>query len=578
MKKRNRRIDRQKFVFSFVLILFLLISTGYSYLHQELFVTGKAIASKDFWDIHFISDSISSNIENLTCIGENCSTVVNEATLDDEDDLKINFSVNFKNVGDYYEFTTNVINVGTIDGMLDEIVNKGIITSDIDKYDINLSYDDGTIANTNDILEKNGDLLTLKVRIVAKELINKTSEFSFKLDYIRATDEGKQVTTYPSYKIMRLNHVGETISINDDNHTDELRFIGSNPNNYVMFNGNQKWRIVGIFNGKLKLVSDPLPYYYSYDISPKSINGGNGITQWGESVHSSDNSKYLGADLMRLLNPGYDDAYDIDCVSTNKICDNETDYSNIKINNSLYWNAAIGNCYRGGSGFGQYEWSSGVSSCNFTNVGLKDSDSKRMISDTTWYTAALGPVHGKNHYISDDSYLDFYASNLYNWERSNMVADACVTENCNDDVVRTTTWQGKVGLLYPSDYAYATAGNTNGVTRDVCLNKSMLYDTMKNDNDETIETIENTWKDENYSDCILNDWLYFSDDESWTMSFLPFNWSNYSILLFKKQIFKSLYASHTYGIVRPVVYLDPNVKFLKSGDGSSLNPFILRLD
>ena len=39
--------------------------------------------------------------------------------------------------------------------------------------------------------------------------------------------------------------------------TDELidyRFIGSTPNNHIKFNGDEDWRIIGVFDGKIKII------------------------------------------------------------------------------------------------------------------------------------------------------------------------------------------------------------------------------------------------------------------------------------------------------------------------------------
>ena len=88
----------------------------------------------------------------------------------------------------------------------------------------------------------------------------------------------------PESYIKSLNTEGEAISTSD--HYNELRFIGANPPNYVKFN-NQTWRIIGIFDGKLKLVANPIGNY-SYDSSAKTVNNGLGVNAWED------------ADLMKL--------------------------------------------------------------------------------------------------------------------------------------------------------------------------------------------------------------------------------------------------------------------------------------
>ena len=46
----------------------------------------------------------------------------------------------------------------------------------------------------------------------------------------------------------------------------ELRYRGSNPKNYVMFN-NELWRIIGIFDGNVKLIRNSALGTYSWDTS-----------------------------------------------------------------------------------------------------------------------------------------------------------------------------------------------------------------------------------------------------------------------------------------------------------------------
>lgn len=128
-----------------------------------------------------------------------------------------------------------------------------------------------------------------------------------------------------------------------------LRYIGSNPANYVTFN-NELWRIIGWMNNiddgkgtketRIKLIRNESIGNYSWDTSVS--NNGYGVNEWSE------------ADLMKLLNPGYE---------------------SISIGGSLYWNKKSGNCYNG-----RYN---AYTSCNFTNHGLNN-DSKNMIGEAIW--------------------------------------------------------------------------------------------------------------------------------------------------------------------------------------------------
>ena len=184
-----------------------------------------------------------------------------------------------------------------------------------------------------------------------------------------------------------------------------IRYYGASPNNYTYFNcsdySNQSsstcetWRIIGVFDGKVKIMRGITIGSYSWDTSDSSINSGNGVNEWSQ------------ADLMKLLNSGYDSE---------------------SIGGSLYWNAKSGRCYSG--------YNNSTISCDFTSTGLKNDTTRNLIAETTYYTRG----HNDNKIFVDA---------MYDKERiTGTVVNATPT--------RTLTWTGKIALAYPSDYGYAT--------------------------------------------------------------------------------------------------------------------------
>ena len=100
-----------------------------------------------------------------------------------------------------------------------------------------------------------------------------------------------------------LEYDGEGLKI--DNTPDQnIRYYGSDPNNYVSFN-NELWRIIGVFGNNVKLIRSEKLGNLSWDSSEKSIDNGAGINQWGESTYE-DGSTYEGSDLMLYLNDSKD--------------------------------------------------------------------------------------------------------------------------------------------------------------------------------------------------------------------------------------------------------------------------------
>ena len=358
----------------------------------------------------------------------------------------------------------------------------------------------------------------------------------------------------PEGYIKSLNTEGDTISTSD--HNNELRFIGANPPNYVKFNGNQIWRIIGIFDGKLKIIQTAIGLY-SWDTSKETVNRGLGVNEWTQS------------DIMKLLNPGFENNSDLKCNNNTNYASNNGDgysivncgnnsassYTTTNVNNSLYWNAQSGLCYT----YGNHQ----ASACDFTNVGLSDSESKNMIDNATWY---LG-----SHNINEDPYGSnqiMTAEYLYDMERGINNGKQCNADNyyCSDTETRVLTWTGKVGLLYPSDYAFATKGG-NTHNRATCLSKQIGY---------VINSSTPNWNN-TYTDCKNNDWLYNRDNLTWTMS--PRAHTTYATMSYIVDTSGYIYHSFAMnsGWIKPVVYLKSDVTITK-GDGTKAKPFELSYD
>ena len=236
-----------------------------------------------------------------------------------------------------------------------------------------------------------------------------------------------KATTYIEY----LYNNEETRTSNGlkiDNTSDaNIRYYGSNPNNYVRFN-NELWRIIGVFGNNVKLVRSESLGSLSWDSSDSSINKGNGINQWGEST-DVNGSYYEGADLQVYLNKMY---YGGDTTVT---------------------------CYDG--------YQNSTITCPTNTL---DRTAKLLIDKHTW---SLGAIE-----MSIEDTISFY-----NAERGTANGKTCTSGTyCNDSVIRTTKWTGYVALPYITDWAYASsesACETNIQTKDssnlfVCKNNNWM--------------------------------------------------------------------------------------------------------
>ena len=549
MRFRIRRISPKILMVLAILLFCVFIKVGYAYLNQSLGMGGLALAPKNTWDVHFVDNSIVES-ENLnSCLGgDTCSRVTQSATIG-QDGVSVNFGVEFHVIGDYYEFTVDVINNGSIDAMLNEVIKEGL-SGNSNYLDFTVTYADGMPIAQYDQLLKDGGRETLKVKVTfigtPEEDVN--ANLSVTVNYVQADSSTNSRSYDPETRIRTLNTLGTSIA--DDDPDNNLRFIGANPDNYVWFN-NQKWRIIGVFDGRLKIIQESIGNY-AWGVSKGNVNDGWGVNQWGPS------GTYTGAAIMKLLNPGYETNTDFKCKTKPKWiltyieCGNnkDSDYTTGLVNNSLYWNASSGTCYV----FGNYD----VGSCDFTSTGLSNAKSKNMIDDVTWY---LGTNDAATNPFNDGTAT---ASLLYNYERSNYNGKQCSeSSQCNDTVDRTIRWQGKVGLMYPSDFAYATGGG-NTYSRSDCLGYSI-------GNNNSYQNWKNT-----YTECFSNDWLYDDSVLTWTITPGAMTNASSTVLHVDSAGFINPHAlAHDYA-VRPTVYLKPGVVFTSEGDGKQATPFVLR--
>ncbi len=226
-----------------------------------------------------------------------------------------------------------------------------------------------------------------------------------------------------------LEYDGEGLKI-DNTKDQNIRYYGSDPNNYVSFN-NELWRIIGVFGNNVKLVRSESLGNLSWDSSANNVNYGSGINQWGESTHE-DGSYYEGADLQVYLNKMY---YGGDTTVT---------------------------CY-GDSG-------NKTTTCPTNTL---DETSKSLIDNYTWNVGAIE---------EEDTRTDTLA--FYNAERGIINGKVCsYSMYCTDTVTRTTIWTGYIGLPYVTDWAYASENSiceTNMQTKDssnafICKSNNWMH-------------------------------------------------------------------------------------------------------
>ena len=344
------------------------------------------------------------------------------------------------------------------------------------------------------------------------------------LKVIEATKTNAEVIKLeaPKYGITAVEYIkqqyeydGDGLKI--DNTPDEnIRYYGSDPNNYVRFN-NELWRIIGVFENNVKLVRSESLGNLSWDSSESSVNDGWGVNQWGESTHE-DGSYYEGADLQVYLNKMY---YGGDTTIT---------------------------CYGG--------INNKTTTCPTNTL---DNTAKSLIDNHTWNT---GAPNDSKLYDSTPGLYDTVP--FYKAERGKETGKICNGRDyCNDTVTRKTEWTGYIGLPYVTDWAYASGEN-------ICetnMNKGYFVGASSPD-----EAFANAV-------CKNNNWMNYGstyNDTTWFMSPRAYHDSASHVWFVYGAGAAEYDRAACSSAVVPSIYLKTNV-LIESGTGTSDNPYTLKL-
>ena len=184
----------------------------------------------------------------------------------------------------------------------------------------------------------------------------------------------------------------------------------------------------------------------------------------------------------------------------------------------------------------------------YATGALKNDATRNAIESVVWN---LGGTDGNNFTSSSNG----LASHFYGYERGTTVYSG-----------RPTTWTGKIGLMYPSDYGYATSGGST-TDRAACLAKEMY-----------------NWDGSDVSDCKNNDYLYKSGYLQWTLAPLSSSPAS-AFYVYSAGSIGGYYRVDNLGIdfdgltsaVRPVAFLKSNISITNVGTGTSESPFQLKV-
>ena len=180
----------------------------------------------------------------------------------------------------------------------------------------------------------------------------------------------------------------------------------------------------------------------------------------------------------------------------------------------------------------------------------------------TYLTTLLGTSNVNSKLSSSIANAKWHLGGANDDNFNTLTAEGIYTEERNTSAIYSGNPSGiyaKVGLMYPSDYVYATVGGST-INKSSCRAKE-LYN----------------WDESSYSDCINNDWLFtsqsnFVNGREWLLS--PYSSNSIAATYLDSKGYLNLgYVVNNQYAVRPTFYLDSEIIKIVGGDGSSSNPY-----
>ena len=296
-----------------------------------------------------------------------------------------------------------------------------------------------------------------------------------------------------------------TLQIGTNEDITEYRYRGKDPKNYVTFN-NETWRIIGVFptddgkgniENRIKLIRNESIGNKYWDDGTTAYN----YTQNDNLMLLQDNNKSKVEYLEKI------DKYDVMLTVP------DTSGSNnwarpARLNTEL----------------------------NTTYLNSLDSTSKSMIGQAKYYLGGKNVTYNNGY---ADTPLQFYS-----YERKISGSEYyCNGSNPNN-------WVGKLGLMYLSDYGYASSN---------CENKK-IYDNNSSSNDIRA--------------CNTTNWLFKGNTEWLLPQYASRSDAAFDIFS-DGYVYNDLVSPRQQG-TRPVLYLTASVQII-DGDGTSSNPYTFGL-
>lgn len=216
--------------------------------------------------------------------------------------------------------------------------------------------------------------------------------------------------------------------------------------------------------------------------------------------------------LVKITRTSILGSYSWDYTSSGKFDNNWSDATLNKLLNETYYT----------SGTTTYNNEGSKITVNFESNGIKNDITRSMIAEIVWN-------------LGGGTEASIYSNVSYANERGTAKCSSCTYD---------TTWTGKIALMYPSDYGYATDFNK-------CTKTLNSYKT---------------------AGCYDNDWLHQTNTYQWFLT--PHSYqTNYSWFLYSTGYAGNGSTDRSFGAT-PVLYLNSEINIDDStGTGTSDDPY-----
>ena len=525
MKKIDLKNKKVR-LFLVLAVCIVLIGGTYAYWRLTVTQTGVNEIASSCFDITLANEQNDINLQKAYPISdeEGMSLTPYTFTITNNCDTFASYSVNLELLNTVLE--ENRLSADFVKVMLDEntplVLNANTnvdptLDNAYEAYELTTGYLDANESVTYNLRLWMDGAVTVSDDAMNKNLESKVVVTASYVEHISSFSEAVVACEDNAASCLKKYSSLTDELVYDDTQDYNLRYIGADPNNYVDIGDKygegatrEKWKELGSLSGFGSFDSIESPEQcdlYVDDTFSCSSNGNFGFSSdeecseyislmleqaFGVSsveafkntycvledisnepilwriigvFHNIDNGSGTKETRLKIIRDEPIGNYSWDYDGTEGSDDNDWTTSTLMnlLNNGAYYNRTTGN---------YYNHSTTSISVDFSTTGLT-SEAKSMIDDALWN---LGRISSSFNPTST-----FYTS-----ERGTTVYTG-----------RPTEWTGQIGLMYPSDYGYATSGGSTG--RDTCLS----YDLS-------------SWSD--YSACRNNDWLYDNSNSQWTLT------------------------------------------------------------